>query len=106
MQAPIAISLGVGIVRDLPDPGPSGTVHARALSHVPVEIRAEFASGTIDSSEFLGLRVGDVVRMDTKVGSAGALNCTGQRIAAGACGSIASRNAFEIHDVYARGVKP
>ena len=106
MQAPITISLGVGIVRDLPDPGPSGTLRANALNGVPLEIRAEFASGTIDSSAFLGLRVGDLVRMDTKVGSVGALNCAGQRIAAGACGSIASRNAFVVHDVDGRGVKP
>lgn len=106
MQAPIAISLGIGIVRDLPDPGPSGTIHPSALGHVPVEMCVEFASGTIDSGRFLDLRVGDVVRLDTKVGSPGTLNLAGQRIAAGTCGSIASHHAFEIHDVYARGVRP
>jgi flagellar motor switch/type III secretory pathway protein FliN len=104
--APIVMSLGVGIVRDLPDPGPSGTLRPSALNHVPVEMRVEFASGTMDSRDFLNLRAGDLVRLDTKVGSPGSLNLGGQRIAAGTCGSIASRNAFEIHDVDGRGVQP
>jgi flagellar motor switch/type III secretory pathway protein FliN len=106
VQAPIVMSLGVGIVRDLPDPGPSGTLRASALHHVPVEMRVEFASGTMAWGDFLSLQVGDLVRLDTKVGSTGSLNLGGQRIAAGTCGSIASRNAFEIHDVDGRGVQP
>ncbi|MDP9105188.1 MAG: FliM/FliN family flagellar motor C-terminal domain-containing protein, partial [Candidatus Eremiobacteraeota bacterium] len=91
--------LGIGIVRDLPDPGPSGALPAHALDSVSVEARAVFAEGTIDAGAFVRLRPGDVVTLGTKVGAPASLNCGGRRLATGVPGVVASRTAFLVHDV-------
>lgn len=106
IHAPIAITLGIGLVRDLPDPGPSGTLPPALLAALPVDVRAEFASGTIDARGLLALRVGDVVRMDTKVGSAASLNLGPQLIARGVCGVLAAHHAFQVHETSTLGVRP
>ena len=58
VHAPVALTLGIGIVRDLPDPGPSGALAAVALDSVTVEARAVFAEGTIDAAAFVRLAAG------------------------------------------------
>lgn len=99
VRAPIALTLGVGIVRDLPDPGPSGALSAEALARVPLELRAECARGTIDVRRLLDLRVGDVVRLDTKVASPAVLKVGSTCFATGACGIRGAYQAFSIDDV-------
>jgi hypothetical protein len=99
IHAPIALTLGVGIVRDLPDPGPSGALGTRALANVPLHARAVFAEGTIDAASFVRLRPGDVVPLDTALGASGALTLGGRRLATGVCGAVAARAAFFVHDV-------
>lgn len=106
VHVPIPITLGIGIVRDLPDPGPSGTLAPGALAGVSVDVWAEVATGTIEAGRLLALRVGDVVRMDTKVGSSASLNVDSQRIARGACGVLAAYHAFQVHDTSMLGVRP
>ena len=98
IHAPIALTLGVGIVRELPDPGPSGTLGTRALGGVPLHARAVVAEGTIDAAAFVRLRPGDVVPLDTPLGAAGALTLGGRRFATGLCGAVAARAAFFVHD--------
>ena len=99
VHAPVALTLGIGIVRDLPDPGPSGALPAFALDSVTVEARAVFAEGTIDAAAFVRLRPGDVVKLGTKVGAPASLNLGGRRLATGVPGVVASRTAFLVHDV-------
>jgi len=106
VQAPITITLGVGIVRDLPEPGPSGTFSPLMLSSVRVDVRAEFATGTIDARRLLGLRVGEVVKLDTKVGSSACLNLGSQRIARGTAGIRAAHHAFQVQESSFVGVRP
>jgi hypothetical protein len=99
VHAPLALTLGIGIVRDLPDPGPSGALPACALDSVAVEARAVFAEGTIDAAAFVRLERGDIVPLGTKVGAPASLNVGGRRLATGVPGVVASRTAFLVHDV-------
>ncbi len=105
VHAPVPLSLGIGIVRDLPDPGPSGALPATALGPVELEARAVFAEGTIGAAAFVKLRPGDLVRLDTQVGAPACLKIGGQRLATGVAGVVASRTAFLVHDV-ATGATP
>lgn len=97
VQAPIPLTIGVGIVRDLPDPGPSGRIAPASFGPIAVEARAQFATGTVDVATMARWRVGDVVRMNTKVGATGILKVGPQPIANGTCGVIAGRTAFVVH---------
>ncbi len=99
VRAPVPLALGIGIVRALPAPVPAGGLAARALDDVALEARAVFAQGTIDAAAFVKLRPGDVVRLETQVGSPACLNIGGQRLATGIAGVVASRTAFLVHDV-------
>jgi hypothetical protein len=93
VHAPIELTLGIGIVRDLPDPGPAGSLPAGVLDAVALELRAVFAEGTIDTAAFVRIRPGDIVKLNTKVGAPAFLNVAGHRVATGAAGVIASRSA-------------
>ena len=99
VHAPVALTLGIGIVRDLPDPGPSGALPRSALDPLALEVRAVFAEGILDAATFVNLRPGDVVRLDTQVGAPASLNIAGRRLASGVAGVIANRTAFLVNDV-------
>ena len=99
VHAPVALTLGIGVVRDLPDPAPAGALAPRALDSVTVEARAVFAEGAIDAASFVKIRPGEVVKLDTKVGAPASLNFEGRRLATGVPGVVASRTAFLVHDV-------
>lgn len=106
VHTPIGLTLGIGLVRDLPDPGPSGALAPAVLASARVDVRAELATGTIAAHRLLALRVGDVVRMETKVGSPASLKVGPERIARGACGVLAGHHAFQVHDTSTLGVRP
>jgi flagellar motor switch/type III secretory pathway protein FliN len=99
LQTPIAIEIGVGIVRELPDPGPAGRFPASHLACVPVDVRAEFASGTIDIATLLGLERGDIINLETQVGAAAALKIGDRYFASGSGGVSGGRYSFEVHTV-------
>lgn len=99
VHAPIPLTMGVGIVRELPDPGPSGALPANALETVDLELRAVFAEGTINAVDFVTMRPGDIVPLDTKVGGVASLNVEGRPFASGVAGMFASRAAFFVRDV-------
>jgi flagellar motor switch protein FliM len=99
VQSPMALDVGVGIVRELPDPGPAGVIPARLLDHVPLEVRAEFASGTIALAELLGLAPGDIVVLETQVGTAASLKVGDCSFASGSGGVSGGRYSFEVRDV-------
>ncbi|HEY4441824.1 MAG TPA: FliM/FliN family flagellar motor C-terminal domain-containing protein [Candidatus Elarobacter sp.] len=99
VSAPIALTLGVGIVRDLPAPAPAARLTSAHLADVGLEVHAEFAEGTIDAAAFFALAPGTLVRLDTKVGGPASLKVAGNRVASGIPGVVASRNAIRLHDV-------
>jgi flagellar motor switch/type III secretory pathway protein FliN len=99
LTAPIALTLGIGIVRDLPEPGPAGALSAALLEEVTVEARAVFAEGTIDAASFVRLCPGDVVKLDTTIGAPAFLRLGDRRLAAGTPGAVRSRTALLVHDV-------
>lgn len=99
VRLPVAFELGIGIVRELPDPGPAGVFPADLLGHVPVDIRAEFATGSIDVATLLRLAPGDVVRLETKVGTPAALKIAHRSFASGIAGVSAGRYSIELQAV-------
>jgi flagellar motor switch/type III secretory pathway protein FliN len=99
VRAPITIDLGIGIVRDLPDPGPAGALPPHLLGPVAVDLRVEFAQGTTDLATLLRLAPGDVLPLDTQVGAPGTLKIYGRSIARGVCGASGGRYSFEVHAV-------
>ena len=99
VRAPVALTLGVAVTRALADPMPAATLSAGALGHVSLEARAVFAEGILDAADFVNLRPGHVVKLDTKVGAPASLNCGPRRLATGVAGVIASRTAFLVNDV-------
>ena len=99
VSAPIELTLGVGIVRDLPDPGPAALLTPEALAEVALELRAVFAEGTIDATAFCALSPGSLVKLDTKVGAPASLKVGESRVASGIPGVAASRTAICLRDV-------
>ncbi len=98
VRAPIALTIGVGILRALPEPGPGTTVPPSALASVPLVVRAVLGSGRVATGALLALEPGDVLTLSTKVGSPGALKVGPKTIAVGTCGLAGSRLAFRVSD--------
>jgi flagellar motor switch/type III secretory pathway protein FliN len=99
VQVPVALEIGIGIVRELPDPGPTGTFSAAHLAHVPVELRAEFATGTIDVAALLRLAPGDVVRLESQVDGAARLKIGDRPFASGTAGVTGGRYSCQVRYV-------
>ena len=105
VRSPLPLTLGIGIVRELPEPGPASLLAPRALDGVTVDLRAVFAEGILDAAGFIELRPGSVVKLETKVGAPASLNLGAGRLATGTAGVVASHTAFLVHGV-ATGVHP
>ena len=105
VRAPVGLTLGIGIVRDLPDPAPARMLAPDALDSVAVEARAVFAEGTLDAAGFVKISPGAIVKLDTKVGAPASLNLGDMRLAVGVPGVVASRTAFLVRDL-ASGAVP
>ena len=106
VSAPLPITLGIGIVRDLPSPGAGPRLDSRSLNHVSVPVRAEFASGMVSASRLAALQIGDVVRLDTKVGAPAALKLGPTTIAMGDCGFADAHTAFLVRASSTIGASP
>ena len=100
-RAPVAMTVGVAITRGVPDAAPAPTIAEDVLQDVALHARAVFAEGTLDAADFVGLRPGDIVKLETKVGAPASLNCGPRRLATGVAGVVASRTAFLVTDVAA-----
>lgn len=94
VRSPLPLSLGIGIVRGLPPATPTASLAPAALGAVALDARAVFAEGSIDAADFMRLGIGDVVRLQTKVGAPASLNCGPRRVASGIAGAAGSRAAF------------
>jgi flagellar motor switch/type III secretory pathway protein FliN len=99
VQVPIPMEFGIGIVRELPDPGPTGSFSACHLAHVPVELRGEFAAGTIDVATLLRLMPGDVIRLESQVNAEMCLKIGDRLIASGTAGVAGGRYSCEVRSV-------
>jgi len=106
IAAPVRLTIGVGLLRSLPEPAPARTFPPAALAAVPVEARVVLGRGVLDASRLLDLRVGDVVRLHTKVAGEGELNVAGQRMAVGTCGVRNGLAAFDVRSTKMRGDAP
>jgi flagellar motor switch/type III secretory pathway protein FliN len=95
VAAPVAVTLGVGILREIPAPPPAATLSLETLGEVAVDVRAVLGHGTLPAARLLDLRAGSLVPLRTKVEGEGELNLAGQRIALGTCGARNGRAAFE-----------
>jgi Type III flagellar switch regulator (C-ring) FliN C-term len=103
VTAPVALTLGVGIVRDLPEVPPLATVTPATLGGAAVEVRVILGHTELPIPRLLELRAGSVVVLSTKVEGEGELNVAGQRIAFGICGLRHGRPAFEVRSIIPRG---
>jgi flagellar motor switch/type III secretory pathway protein FliN len=103
VAAPVALTLGVGIARELPETPPQTTVSAATIGSVAVDVRVVLGRGSMPVPRLLELRPGSVVLLGTKVDGAGELNVAGQRIGLGTCGFRDSRAAFEVRSITMRG---
>ena len=99
VQAPVPLTLGIGIVRDLPDPGASGALAPGALDDVPLRARAVMGAGTIGGAALGALRPGDVVALDAALDAPARLVLAGRTIARGTCGTAGGRSAFLVREV-------
>ena len=96
IAAPIAFTIGVGILRELSETPPARMLSLDALADVPIDIHVLLGHGRITVPSLLALQPGTVVHLRTKVAGEGELNLAGQRIALGTCGVRHSRSAFEV----------
>ena len=106
VTAPLPITLGIGIVRDLPSPGAGPRLNPRCLDEVGIPVRAQFASGWVAAGQLASLSVGDVVRLNTKVGAPAALKVGETTIATGDCGLADAQAAFLVRTSYTIGASP
>jgi flagellar motor switch/type III secretory pathway protein FliN len=104
--APVALTIGVGILRDLPAAPPAAEFPAAMLGGLSVEVRAVLGRGSLPVPRLLDLSAGCVVPLHTKVAGDGELNLAGQRIAFGTCGVRNGRAAFEVRSIAMRGDAP
>lgn len=96
VSAPIALTFGLGIIRELSDPPPSRMVSPATLYDVALPVTVVLGRGTLTIPRLLELQVGTVVPLSTQVAEEGELKLAGQRIALGTCGVRNSRPAFEV----------
>jgi flagellar motor switch/type III secretory pathway protein FliN len=103
IAAPVTLTIGVGIVRELPTVAPAGAMRAETLGGIEVDVRVVLGRGTLTAPRLLELRTGSFVPISTKVAGEGELNLAGQRLAFGTCGVRNGRAAFEVGSVVLRG---
>jgi hypothetical protein len=103
VAAPVALTIGVGILRELPETPPPTTLTPAALGGLCVDVRVILGYGTLPAPRLLDLRAGSLVPLRTKVDGEGELNLAGQRLALGTCGVRNGRSAFEVRSQTLRG---
>jgi flagellar motor switch/type III secretory pathway protein FliN len=96
VHAPLALTLGIAIVRDLPDPGPSGRLSPRALDRVGVPLRVILGEGTIGAGALLALRPGALVPLRTSLDEPARLVAGARTVALGVAGTRGARAAFAV----------
>lgn len=93
VERPFRARIGVALSRD-PAARGAATLRVEDLLDVEIEVRVEFARGTLPAAAFLGLRQGTNVPMKTRIGEPGRLLCGGAVLARGECGALGERTAM------------
>ena len=106
IAAPLALTIGVGVLRELPEAPPALTLGPAVLAGLRAELRVVLGRGALPAARLLDLRQGSVVPLRTKVAGEGELNLAGQRIAFGTCGVRNGHAAFEVGSIAMRGDAP
>lgn len=96
VSAPIVLTIGVGIARELSETPPARMVTSEMLGDVPLDVRIVLGRGILSTPGLLNLRPGSVVPLQTQIAGTSELNLAGQRIASGTCGVLHRRSAFEV----------
>jgi flagellar motor switch/type III secretory pathway protein FliN len=96
VHAPVALTLGIAIVRALPEPGPAGRLAPRTLDDVPIALDVTLASTSIAAAEMLGWQIGDVVAFPSRLGADAMLRAGGRVIACGVPGVAGSHAALRV----------
>jgi len=92
VRAPFALTLGIGVARDLPDPGRAGSGGPPSLDDVPLRARAVLGRAAISAAMLARLRAGDVVPLRGE----STLEIGARIIARGRCGVSDGQAAFAI----------
>lgn len=93
IEQPASLRIGVALSRD-PAPGTGGTLRLEDLLDVPVEARVQFARGAMEAADLLGLGIGTIVPMMTRVHEGGLLLVDETAVATGDCGATGQRAAM------------
>lgn len=93
LERPVLARIGVALSRDPASRGTS-TLGIEDLLDVEIELRVQFACGSLPAAAFLDLRPGSNVPMKTRVGEPGLLKAGGAALARGECGAMGERNAM------------
>jgi flagellar motor switch/type III secretory pathway protein FliN len=92
--ATVGVALGAS-----PEPANRSFVHANLLEACPIECRVRLGNGNVDIFTLAGLRIGDIVPLEAKVGAFATLNVGAETIAAGEGGIFGDRTAFKVHEL-------
>ena len=77
----------------------SPTLGPQVLEECPVECRVRLGTATVDIFTVAGFAIGDLVRLETKVGAFATLNLGPEPIAAGEGGVLGNSTAFKVHNL-------
>jgi hypothetical protein len=103
VTAPVRLTIGIGLLRPLAAPRPARTLDPGMLGSVALDARVVLGRGSIVAARLLGLRVGDVLSLCTKVDGNAELNVGALRIALGTCGVVNGHVAFDVQSPLLRG---
>jgi flagellar motor switch/type III secretory pathway protein FliN len=95
--APLDAGIGIAISEAPQEPGPR--LAPAALDCCPIECAVRFGIAGADIFTIAALRPGDILRLDSKVGSFATLNVGPDPIAKGEGGVLDGRSAFRVHEL-------
>lgn len=94
----VPLDVVVGVVFHEHDRAPATPALApRVLEDCPIECRVRLGAANVDIFTVARFAVGDLVRLETKVGAYATLNLGPEPIAAGEGGVLGDRTAFKVH---------
>ena len=97
LGAPLDTRVGIVLHREPEHAGP--TLLPAALDDCPIECGVRLGAAHVDIFTIAGLAIGDVIRLEAKVGGCATLNLGPDPIAAGEGGVLGDRTAFKVHQV-------
>ena len=97
LREPLGVTIGVAVCEPQGVPGPR--LAPNALDACPIECTVHLGVATADIFTIADLAVGNVVRLETKVGPSATLNLGPDPIAAGEGGVLGERCAFRVNEL-------